>query len=513
MSKIKQMLQLKQMGHSNRSIAKELAMNKETVNRYMQSIENSNMEISALLKIDDPELERKFHLGNPAYTDRRIEVFLDELPLYREALSRKHVTRELVWQEYRQRHPDGYGRSQFCFHLQQNLIASKGPTAVLTDTYNPAEKLFVDFAGDKLSYIDGVTGEIIKVEVFVSSLPYTDYAYAICVPSQKTEDFLHSIRMCFEYIGGVPKIIVTDNLKSAVTRADRYEPTINKALEDMGNFYHFVVIPCQPRSPRQKALVEDQVRLVYRRIYAKLRDRRFFSLQELNEAVWKLLKEHNRTRMQKRPYSREEHFYASEKNALQPLPEGIYEIKNYADVKVQYNGYVELGKDKHNYSVPYIHIGKKARIIFTRSIVRIYVNNECVATHIRTIGWGYTTIREHLASNNKAILERCPQYYIEKATCISDDFRIYITEMFSSKRSSNPPEIYYKTCSMLFSISHKYDINSFNATCRICLKNGVFQGYRFASILQNVSSSTTEIIMNAPVPTCHENMRGENYYQ
>jgi transposase len=305
MSKIKQMLQLSEAGHSNRKIALELGINKETVNNYMQLIRNGRLDIRQLLKMDDPELERRFHAGNPAYTDSRMKTFLEELPVMKASLSQKHVTRFLVWQEYIGRHPDGYGKSQFFYHLKQNLVAAKGPSAVLTDTYLPGEKLYVDFAGDKLEYVDPETGEIIKVEVFVATLPYSDYAYAVCVPSQKLEDFVHAIRMCLEYIGGVPLILVTDNLKAAVVKADRYEPKLNKGLEDMGNFYHFAVVPCQPRSPTQKALVEDEVRLVYRRIYARLRGRQFYSLQDLNKAVQALLKDHNQTRMQKRPYSRE----------------------------------------------------------------------------------------------------------------------------------------------------------------------------------------------------------------
>ncbi len=514
MSKIKQMLQLHQLGHSNRQIAKDLSMDKETVNNYIRSVKYGSMDIPSLLKMDDPDLERKFHAGNPAYTDIRMQAFLEELPLYRTELARKHVTRFLVWQEYILRHPEGYGKSQFFFHLKQNLVASKGPTAVLTDTYIPGEKLFIDFAGDKLEYVDNQTGQIIKVEVFVASLPYSDYAYAICVPSQKLEDFLHALRMCLEYIGGVPLIIIPDNLKSAVIKADRYEPTVSKGMEDMGNFYHFAIIPCQPRSPTQKALVEDQVKIVYRRIYAKLRNRVFYSLQSLNQAVQKLLHEHNQTHMQKRPYSREEHFHASEKEKLQPLPAGVYEMKYYADVHVQQNGYVEIGRDKHNYSVPYQYMGKKARLIFTSSIVKVYVDNNCVATHQRVLGWGYSTVKEHLASNNRAITERSAQYYIGRACNVSHDFGMYITELFSSKRSSNPPEIYYKTCDMLLRLSRNSEREQFDATCRLCLKNSVFRGRRFEAILNSNLLVPTDVpASEAPVPTDHENMRGVNYYQ
>lgn len=514
MSTIKQMLQMHQLGYSNRRIAKELELDKSTVNKYINTVEDGKMDIDKLLRTDDPVLDHKFNAGNPAYTDARMKTFLDELPMYIEKLGHKHVTRFLVWEEYKKMHPEGYGKSQFFFHLKQNLIAAKGPTAVLTDTYVPGQKLYVDFCGDRLSYIDIDTGEIIKCEVFVATLPCTDYAYAICIPSQKVEDFLHAIRMCFEHIGGVPLIVVPDNLKSAVVKPDKYEPKINKALQDMGNFYHFAVVPCQPRSPTQKALVEDQVRLVYRRIYARLRDRQFYCIEDLNKAVWELLDKHNRTRLQKRPYSREEHFHAIEKAALQPLPQGIYEMKYYADVHVQKNGYVEISKDNHSYSVPYTLVGKKARIIFTRSIVKIYVDGLCVATHPRVYKWGYTTVKEHLASNNRAILERSPQYYMERAYKISHDFGLYVTELFSGKRSSNPPEIYYKTCNLLIGLHKKYDEDAFNATCRDSLVNKVFSGRQFEAILKHKTMYPCDVPnCDAPVPTNHNNMRGTNYYK
>jgi transposase len=297
MSLIKQVLQLKQAGESNRGVSRKLPIDKETVNGYVNTVKANGWNISDLLEIDDPELERMFHAGSPAYTDRRMEEFLILLPRYRELLAdpKSHVSRQVLFDEYRATHPDGYGKSQFYYHLKQNLVAKKDVTAVLANTYKPGEKLMVDFAGDKLSYVDAETGEIVKVEVFVACMPYSDYTYVVCVPSQKTEDFLYAIRMCLEHLGGVPSILTPDNLKSAVISNDRHEPKLNKALEDMGNYYHFVVLPCDPASPTQKALVEDSVRITYNRVYARLRNRTFHSLLELNRAVWELMERHNQT--------------------------------------------------------------------------------------------------------------------------------------------------------------------------------------------------------------------------
>lgn len=519
MSTIKQVLLLKKQGYSNRRISRELGdINKETVNNYVRFVTEHSLDIDSLLALDDPELERKFHTGSPAYTDGRMEAFLSELPLYRQQLSEPHMTRLLVWQEYKSRHADGYGKSQFFFHLKQNLVAERSAaTAVLTDSYNPAEKLFVDFSGDRLHYVDADTGEIHRVETFVASLPYSDYAFAICVESQSTENFLYALRRCLEYLGGVPRIVVPDNLKAAVVKADRYEPEINRALEDMGNHYHFVTIPCQPRRPTQKALVENQVRLVYRRIYAKLRGRTFFSLHGLNEAVAVLLTEHNRTRMQKRPYSREENFHSNEKAQLQPLPDTEYEMRFYATLTVQQNGHVELrrGGITHFYSVPYTLIGKSAQVIYTRSLVKIYVDGSCVATHPRSYQYGYTKTDGHLASNNRIQTEKSPGYYIARAGRVSEEFKAYVERIFDRERSGNPPEVYYRTCDMLLGLQRRYPPDRFNATCRTCLGAGVFTGKRFEAILKNTLRvpSDEDVATSVPSPTNHGNMRGGNYYQ
>lgn len=521
MSLIKQVLQLKQLGESNRGISRKLPIDKETVNVYVKTMTANGWNIDDLLRKEDPELERMFHAGSPAYSDPRLTDFLGKLPYFREQLTnpKNHVTRQLLYEEYIKGFPGGYGKSQFYFHLKQNLVAQKDCTAVLAETYNPGEKLMVDFAGDKLSYVDQETGEIVKVEVFVACMPYSDYTYAICVPSQKTEDFLFAIRMCLEHLGGVPPILTPDNLKSAVISNDRHEPKLNKALEDMGNYYHFVVLPCDPKEPTQKALVEDGVRNTYNRVYAKLRKRTFYSLLELNHAVWEQMELYNRTRMQKRPYSREERFHAMEKECLKPLPKDIYEMKYYADLQVQTNCFVELRHEKttHFYSVPYIHVGKKARVIFTRSVVNIYIDGIQVASHARKHEYGYTYIKEHLASNCRAVMERSASFYTAWAATISPDCKDYIAEVFNPQRTSQPAEVYYKLCAAIMSLSRKYEPGVLNLTCRQCMECKVFSYSKFEAILKHNSLETSAdeptFRYDAPVPTDHANMRGSSYFK
>ena len=519
MSLIKQVLQLKQRGESNRGIARQLPINKETVNGYMQIIEANGWKMEDLLQMDDPVLEGMFHAGSPAYTDERMKEFLRLLPYFREQLTNRklHVTRQLLYDEYRKTHPDGYCKSQFYEHLKQNLVAQKDITTVLAMTYKPGEKLMVDFAGDKMPYIDPETGEIKKAEVFVACMPYSDYIFVYCVPSQRTEDFLFALRLCLEHLGGVPPIVVPDNLKSAVITPDRHEPDLNKALQDMGNHYGFTVLPCDPGEPTQKALVEDAVSITYNRIAAKLRGRDIVGLLALNKAVEEQNVMLNQTRMQKRPYTREERFHAMEKPELKPLPEQIYEMRYYADLKVQNNCFVELRHDKvtHFYSAPYAYIGRKAKVIFTRSWVKIYVDNQLVATHKREHEYGYTHVAEHLASKSRAITDRSAAYYITWAGKQSEDCKAYVTEIFNPRRTSNPEEVYYRICGAIIASYRKYEGSLVDLTCRQCLENRVFSYKKFEAILKNnyLHQADDEPSLFAPVPTDHANMRGNGYFK
>ena len=519
MSLIKQVLQLKQRGESNRGIARQLPINKETVNGYMQIIEANGWKMEDLLQMDDPVLEGMFHAGSPAYTDERMKEFLRLLPYFREQLTNRklHVTRQLLYDEYRKTHPDGYCKSQFYEHLKQNLVAQKDITTVLAMTYKPGEKLMVDFAGDKMPYIDPETGEIKKAEVFVACMPYSDYIFVYCVPSQRTEDFLFALRLCLEHLGGVPPIVVPDNLKAAVITPDRHEPDLNKALQDMGNHYGFTVLPCNPGEPTQKALVEDAVSITYNRIAAKLRGRDIVGLLALNKAVEEQNVMLNQTRMQKRPYTREERFHAMEKPELKPLPEQIYEMRYYADLKVQNNCFVELRHDKvtHFYSAPYAYIGRKAKVIFTRSWVKIYVDNQLVATHKREHEYGYTHVAEHLASKSRAITERSAAYYITWAGKQSEDCKAYVTEIFNPRRTSNPEEVYYRICGAIIASYRKYEGRLVDLTCRQCLENRVFTYKKFEAILKNnyLHQADDEPSLFAPVPTDHANMRGNGYFK
>jgi len=507
MSQIKQLLQLHKQEKRKKEIARILGISKNTVKAYLEKLALSKLSIDYLLSLDDPVLETKFHPGNPAYSDERFEQLKSKLDYYVKELKRTGVSRKLLWEEYREDNPDGYGLTQFCHHLSQHLSA-RNPSMVLR--HKPGEKLFVDFAGKKLSYIDQKTGEVVACHVFVACLPYSDYSFAMAVKSQTISDFLHALKCCLNELGGVPQVLVPDNLKSAITKASKYEPDVNRALEDFANHYGLTVVPTRTYKPKDKALVENQVKLIYTRIYAKLRNVIFFDLVSLNKGIRQKNKDHNQTRMQQKPFSREECFLANEKHLLAPLPTSDFELKYYRQLKVAKNNHVYLGQDKHYYSVPYIHIGAKANVVYTRSMVYIYVAGKQVAVHQRNYSPGYySTEKEHLCSHHQHYLDRSPDYYLEKAKPKGEKFYGLIREVFNQNRH---PEQLYRTCDGYFSLQRKTEPDKFNQACALALEYQNYSYHFLVNVIKNNTTAYQEKETEKSLPQ-HENIRGKEYYK
>lgn len=507
MSQIKQVLRLHSQGMGKKAIARNLGISRNTVKSYLEKLPGIRMDIAYLLSIDDPELEKKFHGGNPAYKQDRFDHFKLQLDYFEKELSRHGVTRMVLWEEYKAEYPQGYGYTQFCYHLNQQLIA-RNPSMVLT--HQPAEKLYVDFAGKKLSYVDRQTGEIIGCSVFIACLPYSDYSFVFAVRSQTIEEFIHALRTCLEYLGGVPLILVPDNLKAAIIKTSRYEPDVNLALEDFCNHYNMGIIPARVAKPKDKALVENQVKLAYSRIYAKIRNMQFFDLHLLNKAIAEYNCRHNQTRMQQKPYCREECFLANEKHLLQALPEKAYEIKYYKELKVAKNNHIRLSIDKHYYSVPYRWIGEKVKVIYTRSMVRIYAKAEQIAIHTRNYApYGYSTIKEHLCSHHQHYMDRSPAYYIDRAGKMTKELQQIVQLLFQGGRF---PEQNYKTCDGFFNLYRKTSPEIFSRACNEALECKTYS-YRFLMrIIEHMNKNPEIENPPAPLPE-HENIRGKAYYQ
>jgi len=310
MSQIKQLIRLHRENHPIKTIARHLSISKNTVKSYLKKVTDLNLSLERMLELEGPVLELMLRSGNPAYRDERFEYLKERLPYFEKELSRIGVNRRLLWEEYLVAHPQGYSYAQFCFHLKQLLVSRRDGSMILD--HEPGDKLFIDFSGKKLGYIDHETGEIILCEIFVACLPYSNYCFAMAVPSQRSPDFLYALDCCLQFLGGVPRAIVPDNLKSAVIRTDRYEPEINRSMEELANHYDTVVVPARPQ------------------VFARLRNRQFFDLPSLSLAIGECIERLNQTRMQDRNYCRQERFLSNELSSLRQIQrlrftEAIYE--------------------------------------------------------------------------------------------------------------------------------------------------------------------------------------------
>ena len=504
MSTIKQLIQLHRQGFGKKPIGRMLEISKNTVKTYLAKIKASPLDLDKLLAMEDPELEAHLHAGNPAYKQTRYDLFKEMLPYLVRELSKTGVTKYLLWQEYCEKYSDFYSYSQFCFHLTQYLSAAN-PSMVLQ--HKPGEKLFVDFAGQKMAYVDSSTGENIACHILIATLPYSDYGFAIAVPSQSIENFIYALNSSLLYFGGTPRVLVPDNLKSAVTKADRYEPTLNKLMEDFANHYAFYIIPTRTASPKDKALVENHVKLFYNRVHAKLRHQTFLSIKDLNKAIAEKMREHNQTRMQNQNHCREEKFLAEEKPLLKPLPEKVFEIKYYKFLKVAQNNHICLRKVY--YSVPFKHIGCKVTVIYTRSLVSIYYNGEQIALHPRDDRRKYNTIKEHLCSHHQHYLSRSPDYFIRKAARQCPHLEELIRLIFSHKKGH--PEQHYRTCEGLLSLQRKSDAQAFQQACQKAIYHENYS-YQFVNNLLKNKMTEDKPTTNQKKPPAHSNIRGKNYF-
>jgi transposase len=402
----KQISILQSLGYAKKAIARELGLSRNTVKSYLDVSEINDSECNSDTRKDD--LQNFF-------------------PYCQSELPRKGVTRQILWGEYRIRYPDGYSYSQFCEYLKQYLDRKD---ISLHIEQQPADKLYIDFAGSKMSIADPYTGEIKEVEVFVAVLGYSGKTYVRACESQRKEDFLSCIVRALNYFGGVPRVLVPDNLKSGVDKANPYEAEINRDLLDLGNHYDMAILPARSLKPRDKAWVERMVQIVYTRIYAPLRHQVFTNLDKLNDAIAEYLEKHNNVPLQGRTESRNLLFNTQEKNHLQPLPQDYWELKEYLQVKVMKNCHVQLHRDRHYYSVPYHHIGQKVKLVYTATYVSVYLNGERIAYHLRDrVPHKYTTLKEHLPSSHQFVSEWNPSKFIQWAGHIHPDVESYIRKM------------------------------------------------------------------------------------
>jgi len=470
MQQIRHILPLKAQGSSLRAIEKNTGAGHPTIRIYLQRWQATGLPWEQLSKLDDEALGAVlYNERSVSQVDARLEDLQQRLPQIIRELGRVGVTRYLVWQEYRQQKPDGYCYGHFCEHL--NLYRKRND-AVMHFEHKAGERLMIDFAGKKLRYVDLETGEQVGCEVFVAVLPYSGYCYVEAVRSQRMEDFLGAIANAFAYFGGVPQAGLIDNLKSGVIKPDRYEPTFTDLLEQLSAHYGCTFMATRVFKPRDKATVERCVQITYQRVYAPLRNETLTSIEALNAAIrQRLIAHHALSFQQNRQECRQSLFDTAEKPALRPLPAAPFEVKYSAMYKVQRNYHVQMGRDRHFYSVPFEHIGKSVQVIYTRHTVEIYDGHCRIAFHKRDIrSNGYSTIAEHRPPNHQHYAEikgYTAEHFLGQARKIGPACTSVAESILSAKIFQ---EQSYNSCLGLLRFAKKYTAERLELACQRALR-------------------------------------------
>ena len=508
---LKQIITLHTDGISNRKIGELLGISRNTINLYMRLFWASEWSFDELSKFNNNELGENFPSTTTINNSR-----YSELMRYFEKvnLARNHpgFTFHYHHLEYKEQCKNPYSYTQFMEHYNRKYAKVKGSMKL---EHQAGREMFIDYAGKKLHVIDKNTGEEIPVEVFIAILPHSQYTYVEACQSQKREDLIGCMSNALQFYGGVPMAIVSDNLKSAVNRASKYEPDINRSFKEFASHNNCVVNPTRSYSPQDKALVENAVHLTYQRIYYPLREMTFFSLTQLNKEIKQLLSNYNDLLFQRKQASRKELFQSIEKSYLKALPPTTYQLKDYTRAKVQKMGYVYFSPDKNYYSVPYRFIGKSTQIHYTKNMVEVYYKNARIALHSRNQGSGiYITNKNHLSSTHKAYSDWSPQYFRKLAEKHGEFVTTFIDGLM---RDNSYPEINYKRAMGVIQLHRAYSSERLNNACQRALYGGTFSYNRVLNILKNnLDNQSVDVEKleesQSHIPN-HENIRGASSYQ
>lgn len=521
MKKIKKIIQLGENDQlSFRDISRAVNISRPVVTKYLTIFRSSGLTYDEIKNFSD-EYIYELITGNrkdERYNDDRYAVLSSKFEYLLKESKRKHVTLQKLWEEYIEENPDGYSRSQFFEHFAR---WRKSCEITMHLEHKAGDKAFVDFTGKKLYLTDKETEKKIPVETFVSILPASNYTYVCATQSQKTDDWIKGTEEAFWYFGGTTTAITPDCFKSAVKKYNRYDPEANPVYSQFADHYGTVILPARPLHPKDKALVENAVKIVYSWIYASLRNEVFYTLEELNRAISEQLEKYNTKKMQASGLSRRELFEKIEKNCLNDLPITLFERKEYSKAVIQSNYHVRLRADKRYYSVPFryyeeSHRGKKtikADIYYTRESVEIYYGSERIAIHKRaSSGSKYITKPEHMPEKHRRYLQRWnPEKIISLAKTKGSSVAELVEKLISRHKH---PEQSYNTCRGIIFLSRTYGMDRLDKACKKALYLG-YCSYKAVSDILRHNQEEMEIqpeLFSDLLPQ-HMNVRGKEYFK
>jgi len=503
MRKLRDVLRLTAGGMSSRQVAASLTVGATTVIDYLGRARRAGIAWPLPADVTDEALEARLYPPPP--TVAKDQRPLPDWPIVHRELKRPGVTLQLLWEEYRSQHPQGYGYSRFC-ELYRAWAMRLSPT--MRQSHVAGERLFVDYAGTKLQVFDAATGEVLTAELFVAALGASSYTFAEATWTQTLADWIGSHTRAYAFLGGVPAMTVSDNLRSGITKACFYEPAVNRSYAEMAAHYDTAIIPARPRKPRDKAKVEAAVLLATRWIIAKLRNRKFFSLVELNEAIRACVTDLNNRPSRHLGASRRALFEEVERSALKSLPAEVYVFAAWKECRVGLDYHVEV--EKHYYSVPHTLLREKVWARITARTVEVFHRGKRVAAHVRSSSnRRHTTVREHMPSSHRRYADWTPESLKRRAGEIGRSTSALVEIIL---RERTHPEQGFRACVGILRFARTYGTERLEAACARALQIGARSYSSVKSILKNdLDRRRPEPATDGPA-IVHVNIRGPTYF-
>lgn len=484
-------------------ISNMLQISRSTVQEYISRLSIASISYDDAKSLTDEALEQiLYNKARPDFPDSTDDKELNYSYIHAE-LAKKGVTLRLLWEEYKNTCPNGYQYSQFCFHFQQWRKVLK---VYMHQHHIAGERMYVDYSGKKPCIVNRFTGVIVEVELFVMCWGYSQYIYAEAHENQKKENWVMGHVRAFEFFGCVGQLIVPDNLKSAVTKAHIYDPDINTSYESLANHYHVGVLPARSNHPKDKGKVENSVRLIQRWILARLRNQTFHSIEELNGAIWRLLDDVNKRKIQKLNKSRYELFMEVDKPSAQALPITPYAYIEWYKAKVNIDYHIEI--NRRYYSVPWHYYGQTVKACIERATVSIYLNDTRIALHdVKEKEYSFSTDSSHMPPNHKAQYDWNIERVYSNARKVGLHMETLIKKIISLRTF---PQQGLRPSMGILALGTRFGNDRLEAAAAIAMKFNLYKTQQIKDILQNGKDLNVEESEKTVENT--NQIRGQNYY-
>ena len=499
-------------GTSLREIERKLKISRTSLRNYRDRAESSGISMIDLLKLNDAELQALMHKkeGHRTRDVARYAFMQENVEEYAREMRRKHMTYEILYEDYLKTTDSPYGYTQFKAIIQEY---EKNHDYKYHNTYEPGREMQFDFAGDNLWIINKDTGESIRAIVLVCILPYSMLSYVTALPSSKMEFLFQALSRAVTYFGGVAEISKTDNMRQWIKKTDRYEPTLNDAASQWCLHYGTELDECRSAKPRDKGPAESLVNQAYRYYYSRLCRETFFSYNELNERLDELNDMFNNKSRKNKSCSRREQYEKEERRFMLPLPPKAFLLKYTKDIKINSTYHFQVDKN-HFYSIPYQYIGQKAKVIYDTETVEVWIGLERIAVHDRKHNDGYSTIESHMPERHiayKRSKEFNAAYFLAKASQIGPHTHECIDNIL---RSAIFIQQAYRSCQGVLSLALRYNSNRLESACKRIEPKTAANYKRIESILKNnldnIPLEKPDCISYIPY---NENVRGASAYK